>query len=320
MEASRTGRSGSLTASIARKVERVFARLGEYPYFTPHDLDEFGYYRAHFLEALSGIEERIASGSLSPLDLSGFPREVRFSEYKLSVGLFIGSFDPFQMTHLATALRYLANPKSAGNAVFIVPEGGKSRLKPNRSDYDYRLDILTRQLKGIFEPLVVPLDMGRDADTLQIIERFMALFPGARIDITHIIGSDTAPFAAKLMEGDLKSWGEASKRLDVDFTYRMYIVRRYHDRSAVPAIRSIRSMGVRVDVDRHIIGAPSSTDFRERGAFTIVFPTEDILSHLEVLFRYSLNKPWMQREEGPPPARGKGKAKGKPKDEGKKKG
>jgi hypothetical protein len=59
-------------------------------------------------------------------------------------------------------------------------------------------------------------------------------------------------------------------------------------------------------VDRHIVGAPSSTDFRERGAFTIVFPTDDILSHLEVLFRYSLNRPWMQNQ-GPPPAEsGKG--------------
>src|SRR5512133_2085904 len=120
MEASRTGKSGSLTASIARKVERVFSRLSEHPYFSQHDLDEFGYYRRHFLEALSGIEARIASGSLVPLDLSGFPREVRFEGYKLSVGLFIGSFDPFQMTHLATALNYLANPKSSGNAIFVV--------------------------------------------------------------------------------------------------------------------------------------------------------------------------------------------------------
>lgn len=296
MEASRTGRSGSLTASIARKVERVFSRLGDHPYFTTHDLDEFGYYRRHFLDALTGIEDRIASGGLVPLDLSGFPREVRFSGYKLSVALFIGSFDPFQMTHLATALSYLANPKASGNAVFIVPEGGSSTLKPNRSDYDYRLDILSRQLKGIFEPLVVPLDMGREADTLKIVQDFMALFPGAKIDITHIIGSDVAPFAAKLMEGDLKAWGEASRRLDVDFRYGLYVVRRRDSRSADGAIAAIRALGVPVEFDLNVIEAPSSTDFRERGAFTIVFPTDEVLSHLEVLFRYGLNKPWM-----PPP-------------------
>jgi hypothetical protein len=307
MEASRTGRSGSLTASISRKVERVFSRLGEHRYFTEHDLEEFGYYRRHFLEALTGIEERISSGLLAPLDLSGFPREVRFSGYKLSVGLFIGSFDPFQMTHLATALRYLANPKSTGNAVFVIPEGGESSLKPDRSDYDYRLDILSRQLKGIFEPLIVPLDMGRDADTLKIVQDFMALFPGAKIDITHIIGSDVAPFAAKLMEGDLIAWGEASRELDVDFTYQMYVMQRRRERSSGPAIKAIKSLGVTVEVDRHSIEAPSSTDFRERGAFTIVFPTDEILSHLEVLFRYSLNKPWMPGQAPPEPAKPKAK-------------
>lgn len=303
MEASRTGKSGSLTASISRKVERVFSRLGEHRYFTEHDLEEFGYYRRHFLEALSGIEERIASGKLSPLDLSGFPREVRFSGYKLSVGLFIGSFDPFQMTHLATALRYLADPRSTGDAVFVIPEGGRSSLKPDRSDYEYRLDIVNRQLKGIFEPLIVPLDLGRDSDTLKIVQDFMALFPGAKIDITHIIGSDVAPFAAKLMEGDLKAWGESARALDVDFAYRMYVMKRRRERASAPAIKAIRDLGVPLVVDRHSIEAPSSTDFREQGAFTIVFPTDEILSHLEVLFRYSLNKPWMPGQ-GPDKPRG----------------
>jgi nicotinic acid mononucleotide adenylyltransferase len=293
MEASRIGKGGSLAASIARKVERVFSRLGSYPYFNPGDLEEFGYYRHHFLEALEQIDMRIAAKQLAPVELSGFPRETHFKDFRLNAALFIGSFDPFQMTHLATALRYLANPRSTGNVVFVIPEGGRSSLKPNRSDYAYRLDILNRQLSGVFEPLVVPLDIGKDVDTLDIVRNFLSLFPGAKIEITHLVGSDVIPYAARLMPEDLKAWGEAARSLDVDFNYRIYMVRRREAQGAIQAIKTIRALGVRVDVDRRIVEAPSSTDFRERGAFTIVFPTEQALSHLEILFRYNLNKPWM---------------------------
>jgi nicotinic acid mononucleotide adenylyltransferase len=301
MERTERDKNALLASTIAKRVEKVFLKLKDYPYVSEGSLQEFHYYREHFLASLARIGERVRSGELCPLDLKDFPREFRLKHYKLRVALFIGSFDPFQMTHLATALRYLGSKEARADVVFIAPEGGASTLKPNRSEYAYRLDILNRQIKGIFEPFIVSLDMGADADTMEIVRRFMALFPGATVDVTHLIGSDVLPFAARLMREDLSSWKAASKRLDVNFTYRMHTVRRQRTEGAVRALRDIRSLGVEAVFDRRLIDYPSSTDFRESGAFTIVFPTENMLSHLEVLFRYGLNKPWM-REGDPGPA------------------
>ncbi len=294
MEGARNGKGVSLASSIARRVERIFARLGDYPYFTPHDLEEFVYYHRHFRDCLAAIDERIRSGDLRPMDLRNFPRETRLPDYHLRAALFMGSFDPFQMTHLATALRFLASPEARADVVFVIPEGGASALKPNRSEYQYRLDILNRQIKGIFEPLVAPLDLGEGTDTLGIVNRFMGLFPGSSLEITHLLGSDVLPIAAGFMEADLREWRAEARRLDVRMEYRMHVVRRLRTEGAVKALRSLRAKGIQVTFDRRLIDYPSSTDFREAGAFTIVFPTDDMLSHLEVLFRYNLNRPWMR--------------------------
>jgi hypothetical protein len=51
-------------------------------------------------------------------------------------------------------------------------------------------------------------------------------------------------------------------------------------------------LGVRADIEFIPLPIPSSTDFRTAGAFTILFPTERVLEHVEVLFRYGFNKPW----------------------------
>ncbi len=306
MEACRVVTSGTLAASIERKVEQIFARLGDYPFLTPEISKEFGYYRKHFIKALHRIDAKIARGGLRPLSQEGFPY-CRFAPgSQLRIALFIGSFDPFQMTHLSTALHFLASPASTADAILVIPEGGTSSLKPNRSEHSYRLDILNRQLLGVFEPLVIPMDMGAEADTLRIIESFIARYPRSQMEVTHLIGSDVAPYAARLMEEDLRVWNASAKANEVDFNYRMFMVRRSGSSVAAAALKTIRGLGVKVQEDRHIVIAPSSTDFRERGAFTIVFPTESMLSHLEILFRYRLNKPWMQ--EGDEGAEGPGRA------------
>ena len=51
-------------------------------------------------------------------------------------------------------------------------------------------------------------------------------------------------------------------------------------------------MGVRMVVDRTVIGTPSSTAFRSEGAITLVLPTEAVLSRLELLFRYGMYRSW----------------------------
>ena len=248
------------------RTEEVFERLGAYSYLSTLDKGDFSYYRAFYTDSLLEIDERIYSGALSPVDLSDFPQVVRFPGYDINAALFIGSFDPFQMTHLATALRYLASPGAAAPVVFVVPEGHDNPRKPRKSDYRYRYELLSMQVLGVFDPLIVPLDIGEGADTIEIVRRFIAMFPGARVSMTHLLGSDVLPMAAAMLPKDMEAWGaEAGAR---------------------------RELGLPIYVDETPIGAPCSSDFRDNRAFSIVFPTESVIRHVEVLFRYNLNKPW----------------------------
>jgi len=61
----------------------------------------------------------------------------------------------------------------------------------------------------------------------------------------------------------------------------------------------VRALGCRYAVDDRILASPSSTDFRASRHVTIVFPTDEVLSRLELLFRYGMNQSWMF---APPPA------------------
>ncbi|HPG87822.1 MAG TPA: hypothetical protein PLQ29_14090, partial [Spirochaetales bacterium] len=238
---------------------------------------------------------------LEPVDLSDFPQVIRFPRYEIRAALFIGSFDPFQMTHLATALRFLASAAAGAPVVFVVPEGHDNPRKPRKSDYRYRYELLSMQVAGVFDPLIVPLDIGEGADTIGIVRRFIAMFPGARVSMTHLLGSDTLPFAASMLPEDLNAWRQESERRRVDFTYEAFVVTREGSPVSASDVEAIRSRGLPIQVDDEPIGTPSSTDFRENRAFSIVFPTESVIRHMEVLFRYNLNKPWSVcgLDEGP---------------------
>jgi len=280
-----------MTRALAR-TEEVFERLGAYSYLSTLDKGDFSYYRAFYTESLLGIDERITSGALSPVDLSDFPQVVRFPGYDINAALFIGSFDPFQMTHLATALRYLASPGSAAPVVFVVPEGHDNPRKPRKSDYRYRFELLSMQVMGVFDPLIVPLDIGEGADTIEIVRRFIAMFPGAKVSMTHLLGSDVLPMAASMLPEDMEAWNAEADARRVDFSYKAFVVTRDGSPPSEPHAQSVKAMGLPIYVDETPIGAPSSSDFRDNRAFSIVFPTESVIRHVEVLFRYNLNKPW----------------------------
>ena len=290
-----------LIARAAARAEEVFDRLGAYSYLSATDRGDFSYYRTFYLEALRRIDDRIADGRLEPVDLSDFPQVIRFPRYEIRAALFIGSFDPFQMTHLATALRFLASDAAGAPVVFVVPEGHDNPSKPRKSDYRYRYELLSMQVAGVFDPLIVPLDIGEGADTIGIVRRFIAMFPGARVSMTHLLGSDTLPFAASMLPEDLNAWRQESERRRVDFTYEAFVVTREGSPVSASDVEAIRSRGLPIQVDDEPIGTPSSTDFRENRAFSIVFPTESVIRHMEVLFRYNLNKPWSVcgLDEGP---------------------
>lgn len=71
-----------------------------------------------------------------------------------------------------------------------------------------------------------------------------------------------------------------------------FVIRRHGGGDPGPQLETLRSLGIEAYLDDEALETPSSTDFRERNAFSIVFPTDEIVRHLEVVFRYNLNKPW----------------------------
>ncbi len=277
---------------ILKRIRTEFSQLGSYPCLDDADISDFSYYREVYEDALQAIDQRISRGEFEPVDLKGFPQILNFPRYEIKVAMFIGSFDPFQMTHLAMALRYLASGSAKAPLVLIVPEGHHNPDKPKRSDYHYRYDILSKQIRGIFQPLIHPLDLGEGADTIEIVRRFIARFPDARISLTHLIGSDVLDTAVRLLPQDLAVWERESKSCGVDFSYEIFAVRRDDTRNLDDAVKKAAALGIRVHSDDRVIGTPSSTDFRSNRMFSIVFPTKAVMRHMEVLFRYDLNRPW----------------------------
>jgi nicotinic acid mononucleotide adenylyltransferase len=280
---------------ISRRVRRVFASLDDLPYLGEAERADFRYYEELFAESLARIDLKSRDGRLRPLDLREFPQCLRYPGYAARIGIFIGSFDPFQMTHLAMALRFLASDAAEADVIFVVPEGSGDPRKPRKSEYQFRYEVLRRQLVGVFDPLVVPLDLGAEADTIEIVRRLIALHPGAAVRLTHVIGSDTLPLALRFLPDDLEAWGEASERHRVALDFSVFVVRRDARLRLQSLVDAVRRLGVRIVLDRTIIGTPSSSAFRSERAITVVFPTEAILSRLELLFRYGMNKPWSAR-------------------------
>jgi nicotinic acid mononucleotide adenylyltransferase len=291
----RTPRSPEIRR-ILGKVRSVFGSLDTYSCLDQRDRREFSYYQDLYEDALLAIDDRILARALEPVDLQDYPQVLAFPRYDIRAALFIGSFDPFQMTHLAAALRYLASPESTAPLVFIIPEGHVNPDKPRRSEYTYRSQMIRWQIEGVFQPLIYPLDIGEGADTIEIVRRFIARFPGARVHITHLVGSDVLPYALKLLPKDMEVWEAEAKYQGVTFRYDIFAIQRGGDEAWRKAAEDAWAKGVTVRYDERSIGTPSSTDFRSNQAFSIVFPTKAVMRHVEVLFRYDLNRPW-----DPPP-------------------
>ncbi len=299
---------------VARRVRRVFSNLDSLPYVGNREREDYRYYESLLADSLTRIDCKAAAGRLRPLDLRDFPQCLRYPGYTARIGIYIGSFDPFQMTHLAMALRFLASDAAEADVVFVVPEGSCDLRKPGKTEYRFRYEILRRQLSGILEPLVVPLDIGEGADTIEIVRRLIALHPGANLRLTHIIGSDTLPVALRFLPDDLEAWAASSSLHRVALDFSIFVIRRESRKGTRPFVEAARQLGVRSVVDRMIIGAPSSTAFRSQLAITLVFPTEAVLSRLELLFRYGMHRPWSSPagESCPPSSPRDGAGKGGP--------
>jgi hypothetical protein len=145
----------------------------------------------------------------------------------------------------------------------------------------------------------VPLDIGEGADTIEIVRRLIGLHRGASLRLTHLLGSDVLPMAIGLLPDDLEAWGEAAREARVDLDFSIHAARRDVRSSLRPYVEAVRSFGLRMVVDRDVVGTPSSSAFRTEGAISLVLPTEAILSRLELLFRYGMSRPWSRDRAGP---------------------
>lgn len=292
-------RQTSIVEKAAGRVEQVFASLDRLPYLGEAERLDYAHYRRLYKELFERIARKAREGRLRPLDLRGFPGNLHYPRNIARIGIFIGSFDPFQMTHLAIALRFLASDAAEADAVFVVPEGSADPGKPLKSEYRFRFEILRRQLAGILEPLVVPLDIGEGADTIEIVNKLISLRRCTSLRLTHLMGSDTLPIAARLLPQDLAAWGKTASSYGVDLDFSIFVVRRDRRHVLKPFAQAVRGLGVPMVLDRSVIGTPSSTAFRSERAVTLVLPTEAVLGSLELLFRYGMNKPWSSPGEPP---------------------
>jgi len=277
---------------LSRKLKKIFESLPLLGYLGPRELRDYAYYEQHIARALFDIDSKAGRGEIHPLDTRDYPKIVRYPNGVARVAMYIGSFDPFQLTHLTIALRLLASPHNHSDILIIVPEGTSNPGKPRITDYAFRYQIAKMQLAGLFEPFILPLDIGANADTIEIVRRFIAMHTGMRLELTHLIGSDVLPVASRFIEEDLSIWRRQASQSGVEFAHSVFVARRSAAGKFSPDLEHIRSMGVPVHFERSIVGTPSSTDFRQNRAITLVLPTESIRDKLEIVFRYNMNQPW----------------------------
>lgn len=282
--------------AIARKLKKVFDQNSSTGYFSCEEIKEYSYYERMLIEGLAGIDRKIAQGSIRPALLADYPRNIHAFEGKIRPCIYIGSFDPFQLTHLTVAVRFLASELSSSDFVIIVPEGSPDPAKPLKTDYAFRLAISKMQIEGIFDPFIKVVDLGRQADTIEIVRRFIGMHSGLSLELTHLIGSDTLPIAARFISEDMRIWQKEARESGVAWSHCIHVVNRGDNLDLESYRQTIEAEGACMIFDPGIIPAPSSTDFRTRQAFTIVLPTPAMREKMEIIFRYRMHRNWLSNE------------------------
>jgi nicotinic acid mononucleotide adenylyltransferase len=283
--------------AVGRKLKRVFDQNASTEYFSCDEIRDYSYYEHLLLQGLEGIDRRMERGSLRPMDLTDYPKVIRADNGVVRACIYIGSFDPFQLTHLTVAVRFLASALSRSDFVIVVPEGSPDPAKPLKTDYAFRLSIAKMQIEGVFDPFIRVLDLGVQADTIEIVRRFIGMHSGLTLELTHLIGSDVLPVAARYIGQDMSTWKKEAKESGVKYLHSVHVVQRTGAAVERSCVEAIEHEGVNVILDSSIVVAPSSTDFRTRQAFTIVLPTPAIRDKMEVMFRYHMHRSWSSDQE-----------------------
>lgn len=282
---------------VARRLRRVFDQNASTEYFSCEEIRDYSYYENLLIEGLEGIDGKIGRGALKPMDLSEYPKIIRADEGRVRACIYIGSFDPFQLTHLSVAVRFLASELSSSDFIVVVPEGSPDPSKPLKTDYAFRLSIAKMQTEGILDPFVKVLDLGMQADTIEIVRRFIGMHNGLNLELTHLIGSDVLPIAARFIAEDMRVWRKEAQASGVRYTHRVHVVKRGDEVIDPAYLQTFQREQTEVVLDPGIIDTPSSTDFRIRQAYTIILPTPSIRDKMEIIFRYRMHKSWSSLQE-----------------------
>ena len=277
---------------VGRKLKRIFDQNASSDYFTSDEIRDYSYYERLLLQELEGMDRKISKGKLKPSHIAEYPRVIHTDEGKIRACIYIGSFDPFQLTHLTVAMRFLASDLSNSDFVIIVPEGSPDTAKPLKTDYAFRYSIAKMQIEGIFDSFIKVLDLGTQADTIEIIRRFIAMHSGFTLELTHLIGSDSLPIAASLISQDMRIWRKEAQESKVDYHHSLYVIQRGDVPEIRPYLEAFEEEGIQVVIDPFSVEAPSSSDFRTKQAYTIVLPTNSIREKMEIIFRYHMHKTW----------------------------
>jgi len=283
--------------TVARKLKKVFDQNAHMGYFTCAEIRDYSYYENLLIQGLDGIDRKMTRGLLVPMDLSQYPKTIPADRRKIRACIYIGSFDPFQLTHLTVAVRFLASEMSTSDFVIVVPEGSPDPAKPLKTEYAFRLSIARMQIEGILDPFIKVLDLGMQADTIEIVRRFIGMHSGLSLELTHLIGSDVLPIAAKYISEDMRIWKKEAQESGVDWRHCIHVVQRDEESAVKPYLDKIEAENVCVMLDPNIVATPSSTDFRTKQAFTIVLPTASIRDKMEIIFRYRMHKSWSSDQE-----------------------
>ncbi|HOE98119.1 MAG TPA: hypothetical protein PLE76_01265 [Rectinema sp.] len=277
---------------LGRKLKRIFDQNASSDYFTSDEIRDYSYYERLLIQELEGLDQKISKGKLKPSYIAEYPRVIHADEGKIRACIYIGSFDPFQLTHLTVALRFLASDLSNSDFVVIVPEGSPDTAKPLKTDYAFRYSIAKMQIEGIFDSFIKALDLGMQADTIEIIRRFIAMHSGYTLELTHLIGSDALPIAASLISEDMRIWRKEAQQSKVDYQHSIYVVQRGDIPEMHSYLKALKEEDIQIIIDPFSVEAPSSSDFRTKQAYTIVLPTASIRERMEIIFRYHLHKSW----------------------------
>jgi len=288
---------------VRRLVEESFAQLSQLDFINGYGevMRSFEPEIHHLLGLLSDKILRGHSHPWADINLQGEPDPGQINDGldEIHVAVFEGTFDLFHIGHLIAVLRHLTDPRTRTDKVLITPnQDGEKRIihkgdkviNWQKSAFDYRARWIKAQIQD-FDPFLALYPAGRKRSTLRVMENFIRNnVDRKKIVLTHVIGPDPLylPEMKERMaieQTQLKSFAE---RFGVEFEFYLHIIER--DEGPEGGYRSLLPDNI---PDDHVLVSPAgdypskqSSLFRENGQLDIFYPNEELLTHLQPLFRF----------------------------------